>query len=728
MSTIVTDVQNVVQEGGTPPDRLRGEIGKYYFSGPGAPFVPTSFSQSKINKTYFEHITQNVQSSINPKKRSRIYISSKEDQFRDHNQWRNYISSIVSLQTNFVDHTLAISDFEVETEFVKNFHHPSYEDATKIYGSNQLLNINLITHTNKTDVVDRMSLIKTEFDNPVQDPSLESVLSQFGNRISNYTGSVVEISRKQRNIFDIFTNAPSDDQKSKFPYYISKEVTLGGFDSELNQILNSSYLLKNIFQTIKEDIYYSFVDFSVQGSPATLKVTNLTNSILSPKITAFSEKFDETFLLSEEEQRDVGLTGRFVNNIRATAFLSNYRDLISDEMRNIEEIFNCNTVKKYLIGYKIEKYLDSDTSGPIQTYYINDTSFFDTQLKYGREYVYKTKALIAVLGTSHRYTNLVVSQNDIDMVNTDSSVVENIPAGFSEIVGEKYKAYFDVEVTPSFQIVEYEIENRSHAFVDTPLLYPHVDFYHNSKMPVVNFMISPSNFMIDQGSLAGPTSNESLVRELNPLLESDLRIRELLDMSENQIDFKYFNGEYEIYRMDSPPSTREDFADNFLTSVDTETRHFHNNQNTPESSFYFFERDYRAYFTDYLIPNKKYYYVFRALTYHGTPSNITVPYEVELLKDSDEYKVIVKQYRYPLAKDRDRSHNFRRLLRIVPNSERLEPEINELGLLDHIGHGDHRLVSQGDGETFKIRIKSKHTGKTIDLNVSFRAVIRQPNN
>lgn len=723
MSTIVTDSNNVVSSYQGAGDLIRAEVGKFYSLNSNGVFSPTDFTNGKLELVHYEHITQNVQSSINPKKRSRIYLSGKESEFRSHNQWKDYLNSTILLNNDYLDHTFAMPRFEVESFFIKNFHHPSYEDATKTFGSNQLVNINLTSHTNRTEQVERISMIKTEFD--LNNPSLDRVFSEFENRISNYTGSLSEISRKQRNIFDLRTLNSANSQKSDFPFYLEKEITLGGTDSELSDKLDNHLLLKNVFQTIKEDIYYSMRSFSVEGLDATLKITNLTNSILSSRIARFSEASDEIFLLEEMEQRDVGPSGRFVNNIRATAFLADYRDLIQNSMRNIEEIHNCTSSKRYLLGYKIEKYLDRDVGTPIQTYYIKDTNLIDTQLKYGREYIYKTKALIAILGTSHKYTNLVISQNDIDMVNSQSLVVENNPAGFSQISGEKYKAYFDVEVTPSFQIVEYEIENRSHAFVDEPLLFPHVHFYHNSKMPVVNFILSPNMFKIDRGSLAGPTSTESQVRELIPLLESDIRISELLRFSEQQIDYEYFYGEYEIYKMDFPPQNRGDFSGYFLDNIDTETRFFFNNQNTPENSYEFSERDHRAYYTDYLIPNKKYYYAFRALTYHGTPSNLTIPYEVELIKDSDEYKVMVREYKYPTYEETENSQKFRRLLRIVPNSERLIPAINENDHLDKIGEGDGpRLASLSDRQTFKIRIKSKHTGKSIDLNVSFRAIRR----
>ncbi len=79
-----------------------------------------------------------------------------------------------------------------------------------------------------------------------------------------------------------------------------------------------------------------------------------------------------------------------------------------------------------------------------------------------------------------------------------------------------------------------------------------------------------------------------------------------------------------------------------------------------------------GYFEDFIVPNQKYYYAFRALTYHGTPSNLTVPFEVELLRDSDEYKVMVSQYKYPNGKNYTYEKKAKRIIKIVtPNIERL---------------------------------------------------------
>ena len=127
-----------------------------------------------------------------------------------------------------------------------------------------------------------------------------------------------------------------------------------------------------------------------------------------------------------------------------------------------------------------------------------------------------------------------------------------------------------------------------------------------------------------------------------------------------------------------------------------------------------------ATFSDRIVPNKKYYYAFRTLTYHRTPSQLTDPIEVELQQDSDEYKILAKHYHYRNPKDYTYEKTAKRLIRIVPNIERLlfsEEVDRNTWQLD-----SGKLVStvNNTGKVFKIRITSKHTGKKIDLNVRFK--------
>ncbi len=127
-----------------------------------------------------------------------------------------------------------------------------------------------------------------------------------------------------------------------------------------------------------------------------------------------------------------------------------------------------------------------------------------------------------------------------------------------------------------------------------------------------------------------------------------------------------------------------------------------------------------GYFEDIVVPNRKYYYAFRALTHHGTPSNLTVPFEVELLRDSDEYKVMVSQYKYPNGKNYTYEKSAKRIIKIVPNIERLLfDDIDELNKLNYkLDEG--KMLTRGETTKFKIRVTSKHTGKKMDINLNLK--------
>jgi hypothetical protein len=93
---------------------------------------------------------------------------------------------------------------------------------------------------------------------------------------------------------------------------------------------------------------------------------------------------------------------------------------------------------------------------------------------------------------------------------------------------------------------------------------------------------------------------------------------------------------------------------------------------------------------------------------------------VELLKDSDEYKINVKDYIIKENKDYTNKIMSKRLFRIVPNFQRLIFTSLQGDKNYTIGDQDGQSLFSSNTRIFKIRIKSKHTGKIIDVNVSFK--------
>jgi cell division FtsZ-interacting protein ZapD len=129
----------------------------------------------------------------------------------------------------------------------------------------------------------------------------------------------------------------------------------------------------------------------------------------------------------------------------------------------------------------------------------------------------------------------------------------------------------------------------------------------------------------------------------------------------------------------------------------------------------------QASYTDNVISNQKYYYAFRTMTYHGTPSQLTNPIEIEIQRDSDEYKISINKYEYPIRKDYSTQKSAKRLIRIVPNLERLFFSKEEDANNWELDNGSLVVNAiSSNHKTFKIRATSKHTGKKIDLNITFK--------
>jgi len=689
MSQKVLDSQNVVNSLDEAPDKLRAELGRYYSSmtnlvtGDISIGRARNHSSDKIFRFDIKHLPDNNQTLI-PVKKSEIKITGRNTLFRDFNQWESYVRDTIKENQEFIDHTFSLHVPNVINKFVKNFHNPDYEDNSKSFASNQLLNYNLISYPHQSETVNRIGYLKTSFDDlNTNDIKIDTLMSQFSNRILNYTGSVNEIERKQRNVFNINFD-PGIKSINNFPFYYSKEIygPTPSMEKNFKTILAKNKKIKNILQLIKKDLSFSIGSFNIEGTTVQGKIYNAVELLASTSLNSFSEASDEIFLLPAEEILHSAPSERFLRQIDTINFLSEMRRAIGT--RKITDIYRCKNADTFQLGYKIEKYIDNDATQPVQTYFITNDRLIDSQIKYGRKYIYKTKILLGIFGSSYSYENLEIFET-----------------------ADSFEATVDVNIVPSFQILELEIDNHEIAFIDTPALSPHVEIFGNKGRPIVNFFIQPNLFSL--GDLG-----EAASIPVGDLRESDANIKKLYNLSGlDKSSSKYFTGKYEVYRLDYAPKDKYEFANGFLVSLDDSI--------TVAQHGKYVERVnvLDATFTDNIIPNKKYYYTFRAITHHGTPSVLTPVYEVELQRDSDEYKILVSTYEYPRIRDYAYKQNAKRILQLTPNIERLffSKEISG----NNFEIDDSSLVSSsGDGKSFKIRVTSKHTGKKFDINLTFK--------
>ena len=167
------------------------------------------------------------------------------------------------------------------------------------------------------------------------------------------------------------------------------------------------------------------------------------------------------------------------------------------------------------------------------------------------------------------------------------------------------------------------------------------------------------------------------------------------------------DGKFEVFRLETKPKSYTDFENAKILDV----------RNKYSSTSVVFKES--------VMPNKKYYYMFRAVNLINIPSNPTPVYEVELIKDASKTKIMSKAMYF--EKDKNYPDNtFKNLIQIKPAFEQevfddQSPLAQELSSfrkkINNIPLGI--ATDKVWGKKFKVRIKSKDTGKIIDLNVKF---------
>jgi len=132
-----------------------------------------------------------------------------------------------------------------------------------------------------------------------------------------------------------------------------------------------------------------------------------------------------------------------------------------------------------------------------------------------------------------------------------------------------------------------------------------------------------------------------------------------------------------------------------------------------------------------ISPNRKYYYMFRAVDKHGHISNPSPIYEIEMVNNSGAIYSVVKIVDFAKPDIKTTTKPFRKYLQIVPtfdqkqfvNIEKLIEENDsackcepQLGSVFTVENPD---IKNAAARRFKIRLTSKSTGKKVDLNVRF---------
>ena len=133
---------------------------------------------------------------------------------------------------------------------------------------------------------------------------------------------------------------------------------------------------------------------------------------------------------------------------------------------------------------------------------------------------------------------------------------------------------------------------------------------------------------------------------------------------------------------------------------------------TVYSDFELYQDINNAVFEESILPNTKYYYTFRAVDDHGHLSNPTPVYEVELIDEKGAVKPIIRMISMEQKQNKTSIKEAQKYIYLKPSQRQLffsgSPQVDSI------------FSNESKKKRYKMRLKSKGSGKKIDINFSFR--------
>jgi len=276
--------------------------------------------------------------------------------------------------------------------------------------------------------------------------------------------------------------------------------------------------------------------------------------------------------------------------------------------------------------------------------------------------------------------------------------------------GDQDEAQLVVKTKPSLKFVQIPYYESRGTILDNPPLFPNINFItYRGRDSKLSLFLNSSQGSLEEDPITFSEKEEkyyTLFREARKMND----FQKILFKSD---EFENLAAIFEVRRLSTPPKSYEDFKD-ANTSIIT----------TPYGINHFASA---AAFLDNIEPNKKYYYMFRAVDRRGTVSNPTAIYQVELVENSGAIYPLIESYE--VAKDSKQTlKSFKRLFNILPRLTQVLPDVSvgSFSVGSFTEKGDIKLGLKEAplfGKTFKIRLTSKKTGKAVDLNVSFDSTV-----
>tara|TARA_R110000824_G_scaffold34004_1_gene108590 strand:- start:3877 stop:6711 length:2835 start_codon:yes stop_codon:yes gene_type:complete len=525
---------------------------------------------------------------------------------------------------------------------------------------------------------------------------------------------------------DIFKyNSDVDD----FPMSVNVKLTSGVNKSFHNLIKQTNTGLVFTYDTLDgiDPLNTTFVESDGPGpiliAPRPLyDFEQILNRLLDGELD-LTEPLDNAIYFGDTSQTVDG-PGHFLGRFGLKAKLV---DLINQKSRSFSQILKGVPAYSETLFYEVQKYTATDEGELIdlkQTFLISNDNqtildLFDTQVKYNTYYAYRIYAHRIIVGTNYKY-NLVKDGP------TDSG-----PGPFNAD-----KANLAVTLEPALRIARIPYYNvnelsgdregsgihKTTIVLDSPPLTPEVEF-----IPTIN---KPRDIIINlkdvKGSVKTFSKNFGSIGAIQHLAIMKQQYINEFDVAEDKLinvnlekNKLLFNSDesalfFEIYQTKVKPIDYSDFSSSLFSVVDGP-----NNSIGLKMNF-----------------NQKIYFTFRTIDFHGNYSNLSEIYQVEIKESNGLVYPVIEILN--LEKEREKEKELqeatfisgKRFVYIRASSEQTELSKEYVEeVLEETDQSDaenlnisHAINAEGDSvfnpkNKFKIRIKSKKTGKIVELNL-----------
>ncbi len=426
------------------------------------------------------------------------------------------------------------------------------------------------------------------------------------------------------------------------------------------------------------------------------------------------------------------------------------------------------TKKLYeVMAYKIEKIGgaatgDSSTQNVIQKFWVyNDgnapdtINITDSQVKYGEAYTYRISAYALVMSHKYKYADYRLTKQigsgqkfNPDDVTEDPKFCLQF---YNPATNERASQIF-TKTSPDDDTYAAFVDYATSAFAESEFAVDQIDVSLSPQVAdfnlyiepclelieipfakkIINIMDSPPNainitpfhFIDNTDRLGFKIGQDSFVKRPYPELITDadqltkakyLRSREMASY-QNIFEPSQSPARYvEMFRINKKPNAFTDFRNGLVSTIDLRI----------EDSTY----NYLDYITaDQVIPNKKYYYVFRLLNENMVPGPLSQIIEAQLTSDGGYvYSTFdnIDSSEFNPNKIETKTKNAKKIFQLEPHV--LQMMFNTDGAdfgntaseeIDNIkvGVAEQRIW---DSKRFKIRLTSTKTGRKLDLNTGF---------